>query len=152
MESAVVAAIIIGSLSLFSLAFEKYWEKRREIEQELRKKKEKIYEEFMRMWFKLMPMQGSNQEDIDLEEDQFKEIAVGLTIWGSDAVVRKWSSIKRDLSPQAGKEPGNLLQSLLAIEELLLCMRLDLGHKNVDLRPKDVLRIFVKDIDEIPEK
>ena len=101
MESAVVAAIIIGSLSLLSLVYQKYWEKRREIEQELRKKKAEIYEKFMRMWLMFIPMQGSDQENIDLEEieDPFKEIAIGLTIWGSDDVVRKWSSIRRDLSP-----------------------------------------------------
>lgn len=66
-------------------------------------------------------------------------------------MVEKWSAIRRDLSLQTEKESENLLQSLLAIEELLLCMRLDLGHKNADLKPKDVLRIFVTDIDQVSE-
>jgi len=153
MESAVVAAIIVGSLSLLSLAYQKYWEKRREIEQELRRKKAEIYEKFMRTWLMLIPLAGSDQKDISLEklENSFKEIAIGLTIWGSDDVVEKWSAIRRDLSLQTEKESENLLQSLLAIEELLLCMRLDLGHKNADLKPKDVLRIFVTDIDQVSE-
>lgn len=142
-------------MSLFSLVYQKYWEKRQEIEQELRRKKTEIYEKFMRTWIGLIPIQESNQENSNMKqlENSFKDIAVGLTIWGSDEVVKKWSIIRYDMTDQLEKEKSkNALQSLLTVEELLLCMRSDLGHKNANLKPKDVLRIFVKDIDQISKK
>lgn len=71
-----------------------------------------------------------------------------LLVWGSDEVLREYVSFQKMATLGAETEGMNPRASLLSLEQLMLAMRKDLGHKNKGLDPGDLLRTFVNDWDD----
>ena len=83
------------------------------------------------------------------ESDKFRmmsESSKGLTLWGSNKVVKKWLRYRKaameDMSPE---------NSLLLLEDIIFEIRKDAGQRK-RLGKGDVLSIFINDIENITNK
>lgn len=136
------AAAIVGSA--VTIALGKIYETRASIRSHLREKKTPIYESIVATLFRVMFAAKLKKEQ--LSEDElvafFVKTTETLTIWGSDEVVAAFSRFRA----QASENPK---ESIFVMEELLLAIRKDLGHKNKAMGRGSILRLFVTDIDII---
>ncbi|MHA2855499.1 hypothetical protein ACXZ7E_16000 [Paenibacillus lautus] len=150
-EKEVSAAIIatMGTIlvSVFSVIYTKYLEKKRMIEQELRDKKLPMYELFVNYWFDLMykkKLTGKAMEEKEMVAF-FKEFTQGLLVWGSDGVISKWSDFRVKM---VNNKDGFNERFIIEFEELLLEIRKDTGHKNTKLKKGELLGLFINDIEK----
>jgi hypothetical protein len=67
-----------------------------------------------------------------------------LIVWGSDDVLKAWGQFKTMAAGR--KDQSNPVRALLPFETLLLAVRSGLGHSNTNLKPGDLLRLFVNDM------
>lgn len=156
-SAAIIAAAVTVLVSVFSLVYTKRWERRSVIEQEHRKQKAQAYGKFMALLFVTMRSgQAGSPPPPNKVAHDFDEFARELLIWGSDNVIKKFAAFRTfaDTSEPLSASPGatpaqkaeterRALQALVAFEEVLCAIRLDLGHDNDDLKPGDLLRTFV---------
>lgn len=79
-------------------------------------------------------------------QEFFIEFTQKLMIWGSDEVVAQWSKYRRVLIKHSedGQSDSN---DMFELENLLLAIRKDTGHKNKNLKKGDLLGLFVNDIE-----
>ncbi len=157
-SAAIIASIATVLVSVSSLIGSRYFDRKREIEQEHRKQKQPIYEEFMQVLFKLFL--GSKPGMVPVSQGELTASLSGFTqkliIWGSDEVIREFAAFRRQTMVLAANQ-GNIpemVKSFIAFEKLLYAIRVDMGHKNKDLKQGDVLALFINDFDQYlaPEK
>lgn len=147
LSSQVAATLVVGlitaSASIFAVIKSKQAEHRRDIENDLRKQKAPIYEEFSSFLFKVL-MASKTGEAISEEETlQFVvDFNRKLIVWGEDNVIREWSNFKR-LHEVSDSPP---ILTVIAIEKILYAIRADMGHKNKGLGQGDLLAIFINDV------
>jgi hypothetical protein len=87
---------------------------------------------------------GRVDRDLPKHIAQLEEFVSDLWLVGSDDVVRrvlKWRHTSQAASP--GKE------SLLDLAEILIAMRRDLGDTSTKIEGRDLLALFVNDIDTV---
>lgn len=88
LPATVAAAIVAGSatilVSVFSLIFSKRMDRTREIEQEHRKQKAPIYEEFLSFLFKLFNSNRGGESTMSLDDmkEYFGSFFQQLIVWG----------------------------------------------------------------------
>lgn len=68
-----------------------------------------------------------------------------LVIWGSDDMLRAYDTFMAATRKQADGK-AYPLQTLYAVEDLLMAVRKDAGHKNKDLKRGSILRLFINDL------
>lgn len=143
MAAAIIAAAATVLVSVLTLVISKRYEHQREIEQEHRKQKTPVYEEFIAQLFKMM--MGGKHGNPTVTEDElmnfFSNFSQKLLIWGSDKVVQQYVVYRN-----AGTADG--LQHMVRLEDLIYAIRADLGHKNAGLKQGDMFRMFINDFDE----
>ena len=143
-SATVITAAVTFFGSAVTLVLTKRWDRSREIQQEHRKQKTPLYEEFITFLFKLFM---SSKTGLSLTQDEMTAFMVkftqGLTIWGSNDVIQKYGEFRQmsTASPNVGKTAA-------AIEDILFSIRLDLGHPS-GLRRGDLLRLFINDLDKV---
>ncbi|HEY0321758.1 MAG TPA: hypothetical protein VGC66_12425 [Pyrinomonadaceae bacterium] len=147
LSSQVVATVIVGIItataSVFAVLKSKQAEHRRDIENDLRKQKAPIYEEFSSFLFKILMSAQTGKAITENEMLQFvMDFNRKLIVWGADNVIKEWSNFKR--LNELGDYPP--VMNLIAIEKILYAIRADMGHKNKDMRQGDLLAIFINDI------
>jgi len=99
LSSQVAATVIVGiltaSASVFAVIKAKQAEHRRDIENELRKQKAPIYEDFACFLFKVL-MSAKTEKNVS--EEEMLPFIVNfnrrLIVWGSDGVIKEWSVFK----------------------------------------------------------
>ena len=154
-QSAQVAtAIIAGAFSLVAtitaLVITKIWERRKEIELELRKKKTPVYDEFVD--FLSTMFTGSPHIDKPDEAAQaafFLGFTKNSIIWSSDKVLKEYSTFRRQMVAAAKQPESDPYTGLIAYENMLKAIRVDMGHKNKGLKEGDLLAFYVNDIDQV---
>ena len=147
LSSQVAATVIVGiltaSASVFAVLKAKQAEHRRDIENELRKQKAPIYEDFASFLFKVLM---SAKTEKNMSEEEMLQFIVDfnrrLIVWGSDSVIKEWSLFKG--LHEVGNSPPEM--TLIAIERILYAIRADMGHKNKGLGQGDLLAIFINDV------
>lgn len=118
----------------------------KEIQQEHRRKKIPIYEEFIQFWFKvLFSQQAGSQQVSEKEITKFlSDFTQKLILWGSDEVLRDFSNFRvRFANINPDKPPIDIM---FEFEKLLYDIREDTGHKNRNLKRGDILALFINDI------
>lgn len=154
----IATAIIAGSatilVSVLTLVLSKQWERRLEIEQEHRKQKLPIYEEFMAFWFKVLLSHKPGMNPVSEEEmvEFFSTFTQKLIVWGSDEVLKEYSTFRRQSYVLAEQPSSAHLEPLLIFEQPLYAIRSDVGHKNRDLKLGDLLALFITDVDRVLEQ
>lgn len=150
---AIVAAVVTILISVFSVIAAKYYERRTSVELEIRGQKIPIYEEFINFIFKIWFQEKLTGKKLT-EKEMIKFLNAftqKLILWGSDEVLKKWSKFRVKLINEkfAQAEPHELL---FDIEEILLAIRIDTGHKNKNLSRGDILGLFINDLEtHLPE-
>ena len=110
-------------------------------------KREKPYEQFISMIYTIMEDTKKSQKEKMSEDEMIQmiyEFSKGLTLWGSNRVVRKWLKYRKN-SIQGGTD------SLLILEDILYEMRRDVGLKK-RMKKGDMLSFFINDIDTLIKK
>ena len=139
----VIVGIITASASVFAVIKSKQSEHRRDIENELRKQKAPIYEEFSSFLFRVLMSAKTNEA---VSQEEMLQFVVNfnrrLIVWGADSVIKEWSNFKA-LHEVSNSPPA---MTLITIERILYAIRADMGHKNKGLGQGDLLAIFINDV------
>ena len=70
-----------------------------------------------------------------------------LLLWGRAPMIRDWAESMRT-AERVAKGEAKMIESMLAYAGILLAIRKELGHDDSQLDVRDLLRVFVTDIDE----
>jgi hypothetical protein len=149
----VAAAILAGAttivVSVASVLVAKHLEQRNNIRKELRDKKAPVYEEliefvFLILYSEKMKLPAMSEAEIVAK---FGGITRKLIIWGSDDVVHALYKFRRF----SNLEDKSSALTIMAVEEMFLAIRRDLGHANKNLGPGKILGTFVNDVHKLFE-
>ncbi len=153
-QASIIAAVATILVSVFSVMTGKYLEKKRSVEQDLRERKIPLYLHFFEFTMNYLLKDRLSNEHKPREEDLVKDLiqfTTNLMIWGSDEVILQWGRYRSSLpSPDQSTNPNGT--NIFELEKLLMLIRKDLGHKNKNLAPGDLLELFVNDIDSYKGK
>ena len=145
----VFVALIAGTVTIIGYFITRYLERKKLIEQQIRDQKLPTYEEFLDFIFTLFKNTKSNKKTDDKEfEEFFWNFNKKAILWLSDRSLKSYSrwrdqivifSEKKDRNKEDGAE------MLIALEQLLLDFRKDIGHKNKDFETGNILSVFIND-------
>ncbi len=137
----VVAAAVTAVGAVIGLIVQRVWEQQRDEERRRRDRMAPMYESLIEVFYR-----GAEGEVDEVElKGLFQELAKGLVVWGSPAVIDAFI-LWRTASAKANEDES--LEALFAFEQLMFAIRSDLGHEDKDRTPGGLLRVFVNDIDE----
>lgn len=151
-DTVIVVAMITGALSFLGVVLSsiiaKVVEFRFNKEKYLYEKREEPYKKFVEMIYTIMDdVRKPDNEKMSENEmvQMISEFSKGLTLWGSDRVVKKWLKYRRSALNY------NNTDMLLNMEDIIFEIRKDigLGHR---LKRGDMLSFFVNDIEKITMK
>ncbi len=74
------------------------------------------------------------------------EITQELVIWGSDEMLNAFYKFRMTSIENTGGDSSNPFGVLIMVEDLLLAIRKDLGHKNKNVSRGKILGLFVNDL------
>src|SRR6185437_4330736 len=140
----VAAATVAGTatvlVSVFSVLWSKRVERQKEIEQEQRRQKIPVYEDFIKFIFRLLMAEKLGEPKLTDQEmtRTVNDFAQTIMVWGSDDVLRKYALFRRS-GPAGGAEMA------AAVESLLYAIRADIGHENKNLKTGELLSVFIND-------
>jgi len=146
-EPAVLAAVIVTSgtilVSVGSLIWSNRSQQRQQAQQAQRDRKADAYEELLDYWFWVMRERRNAPPAKRKQRDEKYRATVPqkLITWGSEDVIKEFTA-------QVGPSGVTEETSMLGFEKLLLAVRKDLGHTNKNLEEGDLLRPFLKGVDE----
>ena len=150
-DKVIVVAMITGAVSIVGVVISsivaKIIDYRYNVKKYLYDKREKPYEQFISMIYTIMEDTKKSQKEKMSEDEMIQmisEFSKGLTLWGSNRVVRKWLKYRKN-SIQGGTD------SLLILEDILYEMRRDVGLKK-RMKKGDMLSFFINDIDTLIKK
>ena len=147
-DQVIVVAMITGAVSITGVVISsivaKVVEYKYNVKKYLYDKREEPYKQFVEMIYKIMEDSKKKDGEKMTEEEMTKmvsEFSKGLTLWGSNRVVKKWlkyrkSSIKGD---------KNILWEM---EDIIYEIRKDVGLGR-KLKKGDMLALFVNDIEKL---
>lgn len=99
-------------------------------------KKEKAYASFIKMVYKMQECikKGEDYSDKDMLGDVLN-FSKELTLWGSNKVIKKWIEF-RNTDYSNPEDYNNILYNL---EDIIIEIRKDMGHKKFGLNKGDIL-------------
>lgn len=145
-SAAIVAAAATTMVSALGIALGRYFERRHQIEVELRERKIPMYTEFVEGLMKIFNSEDEQEEPAVVEDPEFdmvgflRAMTPQLMIWASNDVVSKWSVFRRGFQ-------NDPIAYMFMMEELLTAIRKDLGHAG-NLPKGHLLGLYINDIDE----
>ncbi|MFC5732187.1 hypothetical protein [Cytobacillus gottheilii] len=152
------AALITGFLAVvaasLSITIPKYLEKKKEIEEQHRQQKIPAYQSLLNFIFNLL--MGSKPGNKPMTEKEIIEFMSKFTqdliLWGSDDVIKSYRNFRLYLINRTPKEEIDNHTYMELLEDLLLSLRKDMGHKNKSLERGELLSLFINDVDKYIEK
>lgn len=152
-DKVIIVAMITGMVSIVGVVFTsviaKIIDYRYNVKKYLYDKREKPYEQFISIIYTIMEDTKKPVNEQMTESDKFRmmsDFSKGLTLWGSNKVVKKWLRYRKasleDMSPE---------NSLLLLEDIIYEIRKDVGQRK-RLGKGDMLSIFINDIEKIIKK
>lgn len=146
-----------GLAALLVALYQKYAERKKDIELKLRDEKVKTYTALLELVFdffkaskkKRVDPEGENPtEEAELHEMQmrFMDVSRMLLMWGSADLVRRYADW-RNLSNRP-KKPS-VTEVMSGLGGLVLQLRKDMGHKDKKLSYETLLSLFINDIDKL---
>jgi len=143
--AAIAAAAATLIVAVVTVVGGKLLERQATVAKELRDKKSPVYEDLLKFMFRVLT--ATQQGKPVTPEEMFTLLAdftQRLMVWGGDPVVVAWVRFR-----QGGS--GDAKQLLLSVENVIEAIRRDLGHKNANLTPGDLLSLFVFDAKQVIE-
>jgi len=144
--AAIVAAFATVTVSVLTVVVGKRLEAIALLTKEHREKKTPVYEDFMGFWLKYLSSNRAGATPLSDEEaiKFLTDYTQRMVVWGSDEVIAAWVKFRySSMSLPQSRDPNSVL---LDLENLILAIRRDLGHKNRGFKQGDILRTFVNDI------
>lgn len=152
-DKVIIVAMITGVVSIVGVVFTsiiaKIIDYRYNVKKYLYDKREVPYEQFISIIYTIMEDTKKPENKQMTESDKFRmmsNFSKGLTLWGSNKVVKKWLRYRK--ASLKGISPEN---SLLLLEDIIYEIRKDVGQRK-RLGKGDMLSIFINDIEEIIKK
>lgn len=141
-DAVILVALLTGFLSILGIIISKFLEYRQKKQLYLYEKKEKAYASFIKMVYKMQECikKGEDYSDKDMLEDVLN-FSKELTLWGSNKVIRKWIEF-RNTDYSNPSDDNNILYNL---EDIIIEIRKDMGHKKFGLNKGDILSFFIND-------
>lgn len=147
LEAVVIVALISGAASTISVAVASAVSKIIDYKQKRKKylyqKREKPYQEFIDMVYKIIDSSKENKKysENEMTQDMLK-FSKQLTLWGSNRVIKKWLKIRTSSNIGLSGE-----ETIFVMEDILYAMRKDMGLRK--LRKGNLLSFFINDIEKI---
>lgn len=152
-DKVIIVAMITGMVSIVGVVFTsvitKIIDYRYNVKKYLYDKREKPYEQFISIIYTVMEdtKKPVNEQMTEFEKiKMMSEFSKGLTLWGSNKVVKKWLKYRKasleNISPES---------SLILLEDIIYEIRKDVGLRK-KLGKGDMLSIFINDIENIIKK
>jgi hypothetical protein len=141
-EPAIVGSLMTALSGLGILALQQRGQRKDAIRQARREQLAPLYEKLtnlVRTIAKVDSEAGQRRAEQVLSEFQDK-----LLIWGPPSLVRAWANAMRTFE----RDPSSS-EAVMAYAEILLEIRSELGQDDQELDPRDLLRLFITDIDEV---
>ena len=146
---AIIAAAATALVSVITIIIGKIYEARTAVQEELRKRKTPVYEEFITFIFRVLLGEKTGTAPTEDEMAKFlSEYNQKMMVWASDSVLKEWAAWRKSLENHDGSSENNFVPGLLQYEKLILAIRKDLGHKNEGIEKFDILRLFINDLDK----
>lgn len=150
-DKLIVVAMITGSVSIVGVVISsivaKVVEYRFNVKKLLYDKREIPYEQFIDLVYAIMEDSKKPADKRMTDEEMGKrvsEFSRGLTLWGSNRVVKKWIKYRKTCTVA---DPNNLY----LLEEIMYEIRRDVGQKK-RLKKGDILSLFINDLDSAIKK
>ena len=148
-DKVIIVAMITGSVSIVGVVISsivaKVVDYRFNVKKYLYDKREKPYTQFIEMIYTMMEDSKKHQNEKLSEEEVVKminELSKGLTLWGSNRVVKKWLKYRKS------SLDGNNKNMLIELEDIIYEIRRDVGLGR-RLKRGDMLSFFINDVEEI---
>ena len=143
---AVSGTVIVSTLTV---VISKYYERKADVQRDLREKKIPVYNELMDFWSRLMSDPESDRKPPTEEEvsEFMTDFLKKIIVWGSDDVLKAFREF-RTLAMKAKPNSPSATNTLFLFESLLLAMRKDLGHKNKGFQRGNILALWISDIEQ----
>ena len=144
LNASVAASLTTASVGLVGLWYAQWQSKTRDIAESHRASKIDVYNAF----FDIVEKFQANNVDVgdgknlpDWLKEGFRKLNRGLIVWGSPGVITAYLKF-RTTSTGGG-------DVLAAVDAMYREIRKDLGNSNFRLRPGDIIRIGLKDPNEL---
>lgn len=152
-DKVIIVAMITGMVSIIGVVFTsviaKIIDYRYNVKKYLFDKREIPYEQFISIIYTVLEDTKKPISEQMTEFDKTKmmsDFSKGLTLWGSNKVVKKWLKYRK--ASLEGMSPDN---SLLLLEDIIYEIRRDVGQRK-KLGKGDMLSIFINDVEKIIKK
>ncbi len=151
-DKVIIVAMITGTVSIIGVVFTsviaKVIDYRYNVKKYLYDKREIPYEQFISMVYAIMEdtKKPLNERMTESEMSRMvSEFSKGLTLWGSNKVVKKWLKYRKASMGQPNPE------NLLLLEDIIYEIRKDVGQCK-KLGKGDMLSFFINDIEKLVGK
>ena len=150
----IAAPTLVGSatviVSVASILITTRRQRQSEGDQEHRRRRIPVYEDLVHFIFTMLMADNLGVKQPTTEESvrAFAEFTEKVTLWGGPDLLHNWSELRaigRDSTPVPGQVD---ISQFLAWEKFFLALREDVGHSNKGLKPGDLFRLFVNDLDD----
>lgn len=144
LNASVAAALITASIGLIGLWYAQWQSKTRDIAESHRASKIEVYKGFFDLVEKSQTneIDGINDESIpEWLKTDFQKLNRGLLLWASPGVITAYLNFRT-----VADSGGNILS---AVDTMYREIRKDLGNSNYQLKPGDLIRIGLKDPNEL---
>jgi hypothetical protein len=142
LSKTLVASSATIIISVLTLVVGKVWEQKLKTREEIRAKKIPVYEKQIETFFSVIMSEKISGEKVS-ERDLMKAFAAfseKLIVWGSADVIRAWVKFRTTKFDGA--------EGLKMMDDFFLAIRNDLGNDSSKLKNRELLQLFVNDLDE----
>ncbi|MFH0883691.1 MAG: hypothetical protein V2A56_11950 [bacterium] len=145
-----VLITVFGTIlaSTLTIVLTRYYEYKNNVKNAIREKKIPVYEELIDFLFDILFHEKTHGTKID-EKDMITKMSAitqKLIIWSSDDVLSSYVSWRKILLKLNEAGENMHLEVIANYGILLKNIRKDLGHKNKNIKPGDILSTFINDI------
>ncbi|GAB2984370.1 hypothetical protein GCM10027049_22660 [Mucilaginibacter puniceus] len=137
-----IIPILSGIIAYVTWLYQKEKEKRINVQNQLSEKKYLVYNEIFNLFFEIFQNTLNKKEHSAQElEERMLSIVKGLTIYASDAVLKKFSSWKANSKTETTPEQVKL--SFKQFLDVLIEIRKDMGNYKSKMNYDDILGMII---------
>ena len=150
LSAGMLAASATVIVFVISIILSKRQEQKVAIENELRVKKTPVYEGIINFIFritfaeKLGKKQPTEKEMVEF----FSNTTRDLVVWGSHDMIKAFAKFRVDIATLYENSKDDPFAILRSVEDLLIAIRKDLGHKHKNIKRGEILRLYITDLPE----
>lgn len=152
--SVTVAGLLTLLTSLLLNAWNRYAEAKREEHRRLMEAKRPVYEHLLGViWDAMQQTRKSRGKGNTVVNEKVVDELAGivreLIVWGSDDMLRLWGNWMRQASASSSGHEQSPIQALTTMAQLIFAIRKELGYTKTNLTNKELLAMFITDIDTL---